>query len=327
ALRLVDADDPALDAKLFQNLLTGDDATLKLEAVRTLQHSSKKFVAGLLTSVAVDEKAPVDLRAEAVTGLYGRWFDAPNSSEITQTLTRLVNAKQPPLQLEAIRSSRNLLVKTAKGRATRTALLKSLQSALDQDPQVLKRNGIHRQIAEQLALAHSQAGIPLPEIVKPVQADRPKTNADWYKQVVDAKGDHSAGRRIFFHADSAGCYKCHTVNGRGGHVGPDLSSIGRALNRKRLIESILEPSKEIAPQFTNWTFVMNSGKIHHGMILGDTRDDIQQVGTPEGQVIKLKASEIELRQPQKTSVMPEKLIDRMTVSEFRDLLAYLQSLK
>ena len=27
ALRLVDADDPALDAKLFQNLLTGADAT------------------------------------------------------------------------------------------------------------------------------------------------------------------------------------------------------------------------------------------------------------------------------------------------------------
>jgi hypothetical protein len=72
---------------------------------------------------------------------------------------------------------------------------------------------------------------------------------------------------------------------------------------------------------------MKSGKIHHGMILGDTRDDIQRVGTPEGQVIKLKAGEIELRQPQKTSVMSEKLEERMTVSEFRDLLAYLESLK
>ena len=327
ALRLVDADDPALDAKLYQKLLAVENEGLKLEAVRTLQHSSKKYVAGLLTSVAVDEKAPVALRAEAVAGLHGRWFDAPNSSEITKTLTGLVNAKQPLLQLEAIRSSRNLLVKTAKGRATRTALLKSLKSTVEKDSDALKKEGVHRQIAEQLVLAMSQSGIRLPDVLKPIAADRPTSNADWYKKMEDSKGNAMAGRRIFFHADSAGCYKCHTVNGRGGTVGPDLSNIGRALNRKRLIESILEPSKEIAPQFTNWTFVMASGKIHHGMILGDTRDDIQQVGTPQGEILKLNAREIELRQPQKTSVMPEKLIDRMTISEFRDLLAYLASLK
>ena len=40
-----------------------------------------------------------------------------------QTLTRLVNAKQPLLQLEAIRSSRSLLVKTAKGRAAHDAAM------------------------------------------------------------------------------------------------------------------------------------------------------------------------------------------------------------
>lgn len=137
----------------------------------------------------------------------------------------------------------------------------------------------------------------------------------------------AAGRRIFFHSNSAGCYKCYTVNGRSGNVGPDLSTIGRALSRKRLAESILEPSQAIAPQFTNWTFVMKSGKVHTGLILGDTRDNLQRIGTAEGTVLQLKAGEIAERHPQKTSVMPEKLVQRLTVGEFFDLLSFLETLK
>jgi hypothetical protein len=41
----------------------------------------------------------------------------------------------------------------------------------------------------------------------------------------------------------------------------------------------------------------------------------------------LGASTIEQRVPQKISIMPAKLIDRITVGEFRDLLAYLETLK
>src|SRR4029077_2789958 len=79
--------------------------------------------------------------------------------------------------------------------------------------------------------------------------------------------DTAAGRRVFFHTKSAGCYKCHTVNGRGGRVGPDLSTIGRSHSREKLIESIFEPGREIAPQYVTWAFETAEGKVVTGMIV------------------------------------------------------------
>ena len=51
------------------------------------------------------------------------------------------------------------------------------------------------------------------------------------------------------------------------------------------------------------------------------------VGNAEGQLIELKTSDIETRAPQKISVMPEKLADRMTLKELRDLIAFLDAQK
>ncbi len=139
-------------------------------------------------------------------------------------------------------------------------------------------------------------------------------------------GDAAAGRRLFFHASGPGCAECHTVDGRGGQVGPDLSLITRTADRAKLAESILQPSKEVAPQYTNWSFVMTDGKVRSGMILRQTRK-LFEIGTPEGERVEFSSDLVETREPQKTSVMPDKLRERMTSAEFRDLLAYLESLK
>src|SRR5262249_53554841 len=48
------------------------------------------------------------------------------------------------------------------------------------------------------------------------------------------------------------CLKCHTIQGTGGNVGPDLSTIGTKASRENLFESILFPSKAIADQYLTW---------------------------------------------------------------------------
>jgi putative heme-binding domain-containing protein len=133
------------------------------------------------------------------------------------------------------------------------------------------------------------------------------------------------GRRVFFHPNGPGCYKCHTVDGRGGRVGPDLSGIGRSMSREKLIDSILEPSREVAPQFTTWSMIDKDGVVHTGMIVHEN-EGRTILGDAEGKTVELPTIDIEQRMPQRTSVMPEKLQDRMTLQEFRDLLAFLQSL-
>ncbi len=103
--------------------------------------------------------------------------------------------------------------------------------------------------------------------------------------------------------------------------------IARTMNRQKLAQSIVEPAKEIAPQFTTWTFVMTTGQVHQGMILGDTRDEKQRIGLADGRQLELRTADVEQREPSPLSIMPANLIDQLTVSELRDLLAFLETLK
>ena len=59
----------------------------------------------------------------------------------------------------------------------------------------------------------------------------------------------------------------------------------------------------------------------------DRRQRIVTIEDAAGKQANLANTEVELRTPRKTSLMPEKLIERMSISEVRDLLAFLESLK
>jgi putative heme-binding domain-containing protein len=183
------------------------------------------------------------------------------------------------------------------------------------------------ELADQIVLAAGDQQIPLPEAVGSLKSRRPDSKADWMAQLNRGRPtDAEAGRRLFYHANGPGCARCHTVNGRGGRVGPDLSRIVESMNRIQMIQSILEPSSEIAPQFVAWAFETASGKIHTGMLVHENEGKTV-IGDAEGKTIELKTIDIVQRVPQTKSVMPDKLPDLMTLQEFRDLVAFLESLK
>ena len=169
-----------------------------------------------------------------------------------------------------------------------------------------------------------------PDLTAALAAHQPKTPDDWRKQVgygaQAPAGDAEAGRRLFYHLKGPGCASCHTVDGRGGKIGPDLSTIGRSLSRDKLIDSILDPSREIAPQFVTWGMETKDGKTHSGMIVFENEGNLT-LGMTDGKTLELKTIDVLDRRPQEKSIMPEKLAERMTVQEFRDLLAYLTSLR
>ena len=98
------------------------------------------------------------------------------------------------------------------------------------------------------------------------------------------------------------------------------------MSREKLIDSILEPSREIAPQFVSWTFETKDGKVLTGMIVHENEGKTI-VGDSEGKLTELKTIDIETRVPQKISVMPDKLAERMTLQELRDLIAFLDAQK
>jgi putative membrane-bound dehydrogenase-like protein len=157
-----------------------------------------------------------------------------------------------------------------------------------------------------------------------VRPAEPKRSVEeWRKLLANEKGDAPAGEAVFYQSKGPACYKCHTVDNRGGNVGPDLSFIARSSNRYKLIESILEPSKEIAPMYTAYRVLTRDGKERVGLILGETFDSYVLVGDAQGKVERIHRTQIEERTALKTSIMPDDLANQMTAREFADLLAFL----
>ncbi len=155
-------------------------------------------------------------------------------------------------------------------------------------------------------------------------ADQTTTPAsiDWI-----SAGDHLAGRRVFFSADGTSCAKCHRVDGAGGNVGPDLSGIARTMNRQKLAESIIEPSREISPQFATLALEMTDGRTITGMLADGSPKGMIRIRNHEGVVSDIPLDQIEEQSVSRESLMPKGLIQQMTPQEFRDLLSYLETLK
>ena len=64
---------------------------------------------------------------------------------------------------------------------------------------------------------------------------------------VPVEGDVAAGEAIFFGKE--GCSGCHSIMGRGGNLGPDLSNLGATRRLGEIREAIVNPKAEATPGY------------------------------------------------------------------------------
>ena len=138
-----------------------------------------------------------------------------------------------------------------------------------------------------------------------------------------APGNPQAGRRIFFQPNGPACSRCHTIEGRGRQIGPDLTMIGHSQTREHVLESILNPSREIAPLYTLWTIRTQDGTSIDGMLLRRDGQENEVYVDSTGQETKVKEPTIVDRRMRSESLMPAGLVQMLTDQELRDVLAFL----
>jgi putative heme-binding domain-containing protein len=307
ALQMVPASTAELSTKLLLEFAKSDDAGLKTQAVRTLQQSGRADGIPLLLELAADENTELSLRLDAIAGLCATPHDQPLPANIEQLLLDAVNNRlrfrapleQQQCRLEAIRALR--------GRATPGLKIGDVLTG------IRKAASDDRELMEALDLA--------------IEGKSSLSFSDHQPSTIDHPPSPDRGRRVFYHHQGPLCFKCHTVNGRGGNVGPDLSFIARTMNREKLLGSILEPSKEISPQFLTWTILTDDGKTHTGIMVTENGGGDVELGDAQGNITKIPRKNIEERTPSNVSVMPQGLHQRMTRQELSDLLDYLETLK
>jgi hypothetical protein len=292
ALRMLQAGHPHIPLDEIRPLLDSASVPLQLEAVRYLNADSDPKRFDLLAEVATDSKRDVGVRAEAILGL------ADDATARVDTLLHLAGDSNSALRQEALRSLRTI-----------APMLTEAQ-----------KNELSR-----VAKEHSQDADLVQRLLGRPPAERPPETdtAAWQKIVDQVPGDPDAGRRIFFHPAGPGCYRCHMIEGRGHVIGPDLTMIGHSQTREHVLESILQPSKEIAPLFTLWTLTTKSGKRIDGMLLRRDGQENEVYVDASGTETKVNEKDVIDRKMRSESLMPSGLAAGSTDQELRDVVAFL----
>jgi putative membrane-bound dehydrogenase-like protein len=138
------------------------------------------------------------------------------------------------------------------------------------------------------------------------------------------QGDPAAGRRVFFRSVGARCSSCHVYDGRGGAVGPELTTIYRRADRKWLRDAITDPNRDVAPRFVAVTVVTNDGRTFTGQLMPGPGDDAAEtLVDTNGREITLSLHQIDQRHYHTQSIMPERLGEVLDADELADLIAFL----
>lgn len=143
--------------------------------------------------------------------------------------------------------------------------------------------------------------------------------------VLSRQGDAGRGKRLFF-AEAMQCTKCHKVDNQGVDVGPDLTKALSNHTPESLLESILEPSRRINPDYQPYLLKTVDGRVATGLLI--SRNDKEVIlKDAQGKELKFDGEDVEAIQPSRESLMPSGLLANITAQEAADLLAYLLSIR
>jgi putative membrane-bound dehydrogenase-like protein len=190
----------------------------------------------------------------------------------------------------------------------------------------------HREMFDDLAnssgvLQQEAARIQrLSGLTEPSAEEKPAAgDLEAWKKLIAEPGDADSGRRLFFSAVGPQCSACHRHSGRGGNVGPDLTRLGESNSPEKILTSILDPNREVAPHYESWILITDDGKTHVGQRLPKGGDDgVEPYADPSGKRFELKSETITHRQVSPASIMPAGLEKNLSIQDIRDLITFLK---
>ena len=136
--------------------------------------------------------------------------------------------------------------------------------------------------------------------------------------------DFDHGKKMFA---AAKCFACHRFDEQGGAIGPDLTSLAGRFSARDILESVVEPSKQISDQYEAVRIVTEDGKVINGRIVNLARDTYRintNMLDPAALEI-INVNTIDEMTASNVSMMPEGLLDTFEEDEILDLMAYLLS--
>jgi putative heme-binding domain-containing protein len=138
-----------------------------------------------------------------------------------------------------------------------------------------------------------------------------------YRSALSLQGDAKAGKLVY----EARCISCHHVAGEGSSVGPDLMTV-RSAGKEKMLVNILDPNREVAPNFLAYLVETRDGESLTGIIVNETAASLT-VRQAYGKDTVVMRSDVKRMESQKMTLMPEGLEAGLKPQDFANLLEFL----
>lgn len=146
-------------------------------------------------------------------------------------------------------------------------------------------------------------------------------------------GNTTHGKALFF--GDAVCYTCHMVEGKGGRLGPDLTTTGSARSTEYLIDSVRNPSrrlaqglseamKEFSQEYETVNVETADGQKFTGVILNEDHFTVQMMDLRE-QIHLFEKDKLRSFEKSRKSLMPAYDKGMLSDKDLQDILAFLLS--
>ena len=340
---------PAGSLELATGLLTSPHPDVQALASRCvglwkLEGGADALIALSTRSLAEESTPPhvfdhlaialADFQSDATIGLLNDWLDDPRTAraaiEALINIRPRIATEAAVTWMDATRPADNRLSQDHLSRLFRAFVLR------EQGPRLLTEFLAGKQIDPDAAVIGlrvvSSTGQPFPELEAALTAaggvaSGPITlsDAEMADMVafVQSNGDPTRGEAIFRRAE-LNCQKCHAIGDAGGVVGPNLVSLGATAQLDYLINSLLDPNKNVKENFHTTVIATLDGDIISGIKVRESATEIVLRNAEDAEVT-IPVSQVD-EQAQGTSMMPTGLTQKLTREELADLVAFLSAL-
>lgn len=138
-----------------------------------------------------------------------------------------------------------------------------------------------------------------------------------FRPALDLRGDIQRGKTVF----QQRCQSCHRAGNDGFAVGPDLAG-ARNGGKEKLLANILDPNREVPPNYFGYTVETKEGDTHAGLIVNETASSIT-IRQPSGVEAVVARSQIATMKASTLSLMPEGLEEGLGQQDIADLVDFI----
>lgn len=317
---------------LLANLVSNADATLRKKAGSLVSRSGGKAAVAKLWSILENRKATTPERLEALRLLepFLKKTDINRLSGLTD---------DPALRLPVLTSNPSLLdhpatgdriagftpeekyavcrIAAREGKAARLiewlAAKKLLEKDVPADAVARLRDVKDPALQKEIILRWGEATAD--------ESARRALITSWRDKLtpeVLSKADLPKGRAVF----DRSCSACHKLFGEGASIGPELTG-GERGKLDHWLDNILDPNALIGQGYALHQLERTDGSSITGMLAGENDQEflLRMVGVET----RVPKKDVKSNKPLGISMMPEGLLNGMSLEEVRDLIAYLMA--